>query len=84
MPRPTNSELDLYGLETTFLPHGVMIMTARLEVNHGTVGKPLWFETMIYGGKLRGRQWRYTTADEARKGHEAAVAAAQAEDRPTP
>ena len=32
-----------------------------------------WFETMIFGGKYDGKQWRYKTLVEAKEGHEAAV-----------
>lgn len=34
---------------------------------------PALFETMIFGGPLDGRQWRYSAWDEAEKGHESAV-----------
>jgi hypothetical protein len=37
-------------------------------------GPPLLFETVIYGGTLNGRQWRYSTWKQAEDGHLAAVA----------
>ena len=31
--------------------------------------RPLLFETMIFGGKFAGAQWRYATFEEAEKSH---------------
>lgn len=50
------------------LPGDVSVSTVFLGVN-----PPLLFETMIFGGKLNGRQWRYCTWDEAMAGHEQAL-----------
>jgi hypothetical protein len=33
-------------------------------------GAPILFETMCFGDKLDGDQWRYQTFDEALKGHQ--------------
>lgn len=40
-------------------------------------GDPILFETMIFGGPLDKEQWRYSTYDEAERGHAEAVAAAK-------
>jgi len=39
-----------------------------LDHNYGD-GRPLLFETMIFGGKSNGFQERYSTWEEAEKGH---------------
>jgi len=39
-----------------------------LDLQYGK-GKPLIFETMIFGGKLDGEADRYSTWEEAEKGH---------------
>jgi hypothetical protein len=36
-------------------------------------GPPLLFETMVFGGKLDGDQYRYSTWDEAVEGHSQVV-----------
>ncbi len=49
------------------------ISTVFLGLNHRYgEGEPLLFETMIFGGKEDGFQERYSTWDEAVKGHEIA------------
>lgn len=35
------------------------------------------FETLVFGGKLDGYMWRYSTYEEAERGHQAAVSAVQ-------
>lgn len=52
----------------------VQVSTVFLGLDHsfGT-GKPLLFETMIFGGKHDGYQDRYTTWEEAEKGHKKAL-----------
>lgn len=50
------------------------ISTVFLGLDHQWLdGPPILFETMIFGGKLDGECWRYSTWEEAREGHEAAV-----------
>jgi len=45
-----------------------------LDHNFGEKGPPILFETMVlHGGPFNHLQWRYTTWDEAVKGHEEAV-----------
>lgn len=36
-------------------------------------GPPLLFETMIFGGDHDGKQWRYSTWEEAEIGHQEAM-----------
>lgn len=54
----------------------VQVSTVFLGFNHAfRTGQPaLWFETMIFGGIHDEYQVRYTTLDEARRGHDRAVA----------
>lgn len=52
----------------------VKISTVFLGLDHSFGGgKPLLFETMIFGGKEDGFQDRYSTWDEAVEGHKKAV-----------
>ena len=52
----------------------VSISTVFLGIDHNFgVGKPLLFETMIFGGKHDQYQERYTTWEEAEKGHKKAL-----------
>ena len=50
---------------------GVEVSTVWLGLNHQWDDNrpPLIFETMVFGGKLDGEQWRYTTEEQAIKGH---------------
>lgn len=54
----------------------VNVSTVFLGFDHrfGPEGRPILFETMIFGGKHDQKQWRYCTWDEAVAGHAAAVA----------
>lgn len=56
---------------------GYMISTIFLGIDHGFGGRPLWFETMVFGGEKFWRDYfeeqymeRYETFDEAKAGHE--------------
>lgn len=54
----------------------IEVSTVFLAIDHGWFGKPLWFETMIFGSehpKLAEYQERYETWDEAIEGHKRAV-----------
>ena len=52
----------------------VEISTVFLGLDHSFgKGKPLLYETMIFGGKHDGYQERYFTKEEALKGHEKAL-----------
>lgn len=53
----------------------VLVSTVFLGLNHGGInGKPLWFETMVFGGEFGGYQERYETYREAEEGHDKIVA----------
>ena len=48
----------------------VRVSTVFLGIDHNYLGdKPLLFETMIFGGKYDEEMQRYSTWDEAEKGH---------------
>ncbi len=51
------------------------VSTVFLGINHNFLekGKPLLYETMVFGGRLDDLQWRYSTREEAITGHAAAV-----------
>lgn len=36
-------------------------------------GPPILWETMIFGGTLDGEQWRYSSREQAERGHQAIV-----------
>jgi len=50
----------------------VDVSTVFLGIDHGHGGIPLWFETMTFG-PVGEHCWRYTTWDEAERGHAAMV-----------
>lgn len=53
----------------------VGVSTVFIGIDHrfDDKGPPLLFETLIFGGKLDGDMWRYSSWDDAEVGHEAAV-----------
>lgn len=52
----------------------VYVSTVFLGLDHSYIGgAPVLFETMIFGGDLDEYQWRYSTWDEALKGHQEAI-----------
>lgn len=52
----------------------ILVSTVFLGINHNFgQGKPILFETMIFGGSLDGKQWRHTEYDEAEEFHKTAV-----------
>jgi len=54
----------------TVLPNGTRVSTVFLGIDHSfTDGKPILFETMIFGGRHDGYQERYATWEEAEAGH---------------
>ena len=64
-------------IQRTELESGVRVSTVFLGIDHNFFGgEPLLFETMIFGGPLDEYQWRYSTRQEALKGHDEAVWAA--------
>ena len=55
----------------------VRVSTVFLGIDHSFGdGELLLFETMIFGGEHDGDQWRYSTWEEAEKGHVEAVSIA--------
>lgn len=53
----------------------IRVSTVFLGLDHGMHydKNPLWFETMVFGGTLNERQWRYETWAQASEGHKSAV-----------
>jgi hypothetical protein len=52
----------------------IQVSTVFLGLNHNFGnGPPMLFETMIFGGRFDQEQWRYSTWEEAEKGHQAAL-----------
>ena len=53
------------------LETGVTVSTVFLGLDHsfGMTGHPILFETMVFGGPLDQEQARYSTWEEAEKGH---------------
>jgi hypothetical protein len=64
----------------------VEVSTVFLGLNHNFMnpkGPPLLFETMVFGGEDSGRDcWRYSTFDEAQRGHQAIVESVKSGDPP--
>lgn len=58
----------------------VHVSTVFLGIDHRHFGDgpPLLFETMIFGGSFDQSQWRYSSWDDAKTGHKAAVTKARA------
>jgi len=61
----------------------VLVSTVFLGVDHnfGT-GRPVLFETMVFGGRWDDWQWRYETIEHARTGHDRVVADLRAGTKP--
>lgn len=55
---------------------GAHVSTVFLGMDHGrgSDGKPVLYETLVFGGPLDSEMWRYRTWAEAEAGHLAAVA----------
>jgi hypothetical protein len=51
----------------------VRVSTVFLGLDHGFLGRQLWFETMIFGGEHDGWQDRYETWEQAEAGHRRAL-----------
>jgi hypothetical protein len=67
------------------LPGDIQVSTVFLGLDHQRYpgGPPLIFETMIFGGKWDGYQWRYSTEARALDAHVAIVAACREGTDPT-
>ncbi len=60
------------------LPNNVKVSTVFLGIDHSfSSGKPILFETMIFGGEYDRYQERYSTWAEAEAGHKQALAKAE-------
>lgn len=54
--------------------NGIDISTVFLGIDHGFAGNaPMLFETMVFGGPDNQYQERYSTWEQAEKGHQRAV-----------
>jgi hypothetical protein len=62
-------------VEHTVVGKGVGVSTVFLGINHAfdDYADPILFETMVFGGDHNDHMERYTTWDEAVKGHEKIV-----------
>ena len=67
----------------TDLPDNVLVSTVFLGLDHNwdDGGAPVLWETMIFGGPKDGYQNRYTSLEDAKNGHNLAVALAKMEVR---
>lgn len=78
-PKPVSLEVWALGYEKDnwtvardSLPADIMVSTVflGLDRNHGGIGRPILFETMVFNGKYDGEMERYCTWEEAEAGHE--------------
>lgn len=61
-------------VKRTELPGNILVSTIFLGLDHSFfTDAPQLFETMIFGGEQDGYQERYSTWEEAEKGHEQAI-----------
>ncbi len=68
---------DRHVLLTHLTPE-IYVSTVFIGLNHNWGSGPsLLYETMIFGGALDNKQWRYSTRKDAITGHAAAVRAAR-------
>jgi hypothetical protein len=63
---------------------GVVVSTVFLGLDHSfrASGRPVLWETMIFGGEHDQSQWRYDSADAAKRHHEAIVESLKAGRKP--
>lgn len=66
---------EYQSVSQTEIDEDVRVSTVWLGLDHNFYGEgpPLIFETMIFGGPLNDYQERYSTEEQARTGHNAAV-----------
>lgn len=58
---------------------GARVSTVWLGIDHAWGdGPPIIFETMVFGGELDGEIWRYSTEDQAARGHQLVCAEVRA------
>ena len=52
----------------------ICVSTVFMAIDHNFGdGRPLLWETMVFGGELNDQQWRYSTEEEAKKNHDRIV-----------
>lgn len=68
-------------IDLTILPSKTEISTVFLGVDHGFGGRPVWFETMVFGGPLDGEMTRAETYAEALVQHDCMVATVKKAER---
>jgi len=58
------------------------VSTVWLGINHRWTGdgRPLIFETMVFGGKMDGEQWRWETKEQAEREHKRIVCEVREEE----
>lgn len=57
-------------------PYDVLVSTVFLAIDHAFGdGPPVLYETMVFGAREEDSQWRHTTRERAKIGHEVIVAA---------
>jgi hypothetical protein len=67
-------DIDTRRVDETYLNDDIRVSTVFLGLDHSFGhGPPLIFETMIFGGEHDQAQWRYSTWEQAVKGHRIAV-----------
>ena len=73
-------EDDPTRIGSDHLDGDVWVSTVWLGLDHNLYrgGPPLIFETMIFGGDHNEEQWRYSTKEQAKTGHDRVVAALRA------
>jgi hypothetical protein len=68
---------DYCSVGATTLPNGEVVSTVWIGIDHGTgEGRPVIFETMVFSSAESEHelaQQRYSTLDEAQKGHETMI-----------
>lgn len=70
-------------VKKTWLGGDVQVSTVFLGIDHGFGRGERWFETMVFGGPMDGETYRYATWDQAVKGHQIMVEAAEMEGHST-
>jgi hypothetical protein len=65
---------DAGRIDITHINDDVHVSTVFLGMDHNfsfdeNISTPILFETMVFGGKYDGRQRRYSTYGDAKKGH---------------
>lgn len=75
---PTEITIGFPGRERTYMRPKIRVSTVFLGLNHNLHDtEPVLFETMVFGGPLDQETWRYSSYDEAERGHEEAVVKAR-------